>query len=60
VVLRLNGYLPPPRFKVALDYVAGCTEKELSYHDYVAANLPPGKTGELIKEDFFSAPPYDF
>lgn len=59
VVLRLNGYLPPRRFAVALDYVAGRKEKELSYHDYVAANLPPGKTGELIKEDFFIAPPYN-
>jgi len=59
VILRLNGYLPPQRFTVALDYVAGRKERELSYQDYVAANLPPGKTGELIKEDFFSAPPYD-
>jgi len=59
VILRLNGYLPPQRFKVALDYVAGHKEKELSYHDYVAANLPPGKTGELIKEEFFTAPPYN-
>jgi len=58
VALRLNGYLPPQRFKVALDYVAGRKERELSYHDYVAANLLPGKTGELIKEDFFSTPPY--
>jgi thioredoxin-related protein len=59
VILRLNGYIPPRRFKVAIDYVAGKHEKKTSYRDYVRANLPPGKTGALHKEDFFAKPPYD-
>ena len=40
MILRLNGYLPPARFKTALEYVAQGKEKELSYRDYVAANSP--------------------
>lgn len=60
VALRLNGYLPPARFKVALEYVAGHHEKKSSYHDYVEANQPPATTGELHAEDFFEAEPYDF
>ena len=37
-ILRLNGYLPPARFKTALEYVAQGREKEISYRDYIAAN----------------------
>lgn len=59
VILRLNGYLPPRRFKVALNFVSQHKEKEIKYRDYVAANVPPGKTGKLNKEDFFSSPPYN-
>ena len=59
VILRLNGYVPPRRFKVAIDYIAGKHEKKTSYRDYVQANLPAGKTGKLHKQDFFAKPPYD-
>ncbi len=58
-ILRLNGYLPPARFKTALDYVAQTKEKEISYRDYVATQTPPSTGSELIKEDFFKAAPYD-
>lgn len=58
-ILRLNGYLPPRHFTVALDYVALHKEKEIRYRDYVAAKVPPGKKGSLIKEGFFSPPPHN-
>jgi len=58
VILRLNGYLPPRRFKVALGFVAQHEEKQQSYRDYVAKLVPPGKTGGLHKEPFFGEPPY--
>lgn len=58
MILRLNGYLPPERFKTAIEYVAQGKEKSIAYRDYVAANTPPATGGELIKEDFFKAAPY--
>lgn len=57
IILRLNGYLPPRRFNVALDYVIKRQEKKMSYRAYVKANLPAGKSGGINKEDFFMKPP---
>ncbi len=57
IILRLNGYIPPRRFNVALDYVLKHQEKKMSYRNYVKANLPPGKSGGLNKEDFFMQEP---
>ena len=59
MILRLNGYLPPAKFKTALDFIAQRKEKEISYRDYVAANQPPPSSGELAQEDFFAPPPYN-
>ncbi len=57
VILRLNGYVPPARFKVALDWVAEHREKQQPFRDYVAAREGAGSEaagkGELIAEDFF-------
>ena len=59
-VLRLNGYVPPRQFKVALEYVAGHHETELSYRDYLELNLPPPKAGrKMIPESFFSQEPFN-
>ncbi len=58
MILRLNGYLPPERFKTAIEYVAQGKEKSIPYRDYVAANTPPASGGELFKEDFFKPAPY--
>ena len=57
-ILRLNGYLPPERFKTAIEYVAQGKEKTIAYRDYLAANLPPPSGGALIREDFFKPAPY--
>lgn len=59
VVLRLNGYIPPHNFKVALDYVNSHKEKESSYRKYLAKRQPPPAAGELHSESFFIKPPYD-
>lgn len=57
--LRLNGYLPPERFDVALDYVIGKQEKRQTFREYLAANAPRPSAGELIRQDFFSTQPTD-
>ncbi|MBI3561943.1 MAG: thioredoxin fold domain-containing protein [Gammaproteobacteria bacterium] len=59
IVLRLNGYLPPDKFKLAVSYVAGKHEQHQSYQDYLAANNPSINSGSaMLKEDFFLAAPY--
>ena len=58
VALRLDGYYPPERFRLALDYVAGHKETELGFHAYLAARLAEAKTGGLHTEPFFLPPPY--
>lgn len=57
VVLRLNGYVPPARFKAALDWVAGRMEGRLPFRDYVASLEGAAEPGdkELIREPFFKA-----
>ncbi|MEW5892556.1 MAG: thioredoxin fold domain-containing protein [Pseudomonadota bacterium] len=59
VILRLNGYLPPARFKTALDYVGQRQETLMSYRDYLAAHEPPPARGELHPQDFFRPAPFD-
>ena len=61
IVLRLNGYIPPRRFKIALNYVSQKQETKISYRDYVAKHLPKGKktSNKLHREDFFATEPYD-
>lgn len=58
-VLRLNGYLPPDRFKLALQFVAENHFRNGNFNDYVAANSPPPAAGELASEDFFKPGPHD-
>lgn len=61
LVLRLNGYVPPPEFEAALDFVAQKLKaRGISYRDYVSSVVTPGGGGELIQEPFFSPPPHDF
>lgn len=59
VVLRLNGYLPPERFKLALQYVADRREKEMPFREFMARHEPPPSAGSLHAEDFFAPPPHD-
>ena len=59
VVLRMNGYYPPHRFSVALDYVAGRHESRTAFADYLAANAREPASGRLHDQPFFLKPPHD-
>jgi len=50
--LRLNGYYPPRQFRLALEFVAGQKELEMSFNEYVVAQSK-GQGRGLIGEDFF-------
>ena len=39
--LRINGYYPPDKFRLALDYVIGKHDKNESFNDYLARLQPP-------------------
>lgn len=58
VVLRLDGYYPPDRFRTALDYVAGKHEKSGDFNTYLASVRPAATSGTLNSEPFFQAPPF--
>ena len=53
VALRLNGYVPPDRFRVALDYAGGRMERQQSYAEYLAKRGVAGE-GALTPQDFFA------
>lgn len=53
VILRLNGYYPPDKFRQALQYVAEKQESKLSFNEFMLAGKT-STTGSLIAEDFFS------
>jgi len=59
VVLRLNGYVPPREFELALDYVAQKREGEIDYRDYLSGRLPPEVRGATNGAAYFAAPPHD-
>ena len=60
VVLRLNGYVPPGEFEIALDFASGKPEAAVTYQDYLAGRLSPADDGAMNEAGFFSAPPHDF
>ncbi|HEX8980038.1 MAG TPA: thioredoxin fold domain-containing protein [Parasulfuritortus sp.] len=54
VVLRLNGYTPPARFKAALDWVANRDEHKQPFRDYVAGlEKTSAGDGKLMAEPYF-------
>ncbi len=56
-ILRLNGYLPPEQFKIALNYLVE-KSNQLTFRDFLELNAPPAQAGKLNKESFFLLPPY--
>ncbi len=52
VILRLNGYYPPKKFRQALRYAGARMERKISFTDYMLAQKKV-KIGHLISEDFF-------
>ena len=60
LVLRLNGYLPPADFELALDYVSGRLDQQgIEFRDFAAGKRSREETGGLNERQFFSPPPYD-
>jgi len=59
VVLRLNGYYPPHKFGVALDYVAGKQERVTSFAAYLQHHAGEPASGRLHDQPFFLKPPLD-
>lgn len=57
VVARLNGYYPPHKFDLVLDYVAGRLEKQQRLQDYLASRSPLPASGRLHSEPFFLSHP---
>jgi len=51
VALRLNGYYPPQKFRLALRYVAEKQESKQSFNEFVRANTK-AVSGSLLDEDF--------
>jgi thioredoxin-related protein len=59
VVLRLDGYLPPEEFEVALNYVINRLEDQQTFTQYLAANREPPGVGKIRRFEQAMAPPYD-
>jgi len=57
VVLRLNGYVPPHNFRIALDYASA--PRTEPYADFFRAREKPPAGGTLNAEPFFSPAPHD-
>jgi len=53
VALRLNGYFPPAKFNVALDYVIEKQENKQRFRDYLKAKSPVLSSGKIHKVNFF-------
>jgi len=49
-VYRANGYYPPEKFEVVLDYVGQKKESEISFQDYLARVAPQPASGKLHTE----------
>jgi thioredoxin-related protein len=56
-VLRLNGYVPPHRFDVALDYAGQRLEKSISYTDYMREHVKEAAGGKLNDQPWLMPPP---
>jgi thioredoxin-related protein len=58
-VLRLNGYYPPHKFELALDYVASHRERKQSFRDYTKEHQPVAASGKLHRESEYLQTPLD-
>jgi thioredoxin-related protein len=59
VVLRLNGYYPPHKFRVALDYVAARMENRTDFASYLHKHAAQADSGRLHDQPFFARPPFN-
>ena len=56
LALRLNGYYDPDKFRVALDYVSGKKETELSFSDYLNSKNTVKSSEQLVERPYFTGP----
>ena len=59
VAVRLDGYYPPQRFKVALDYAAGRMESRMLLAEYLRRHAKEKASPKLNDQPFLLAAPYD-
>ena len=59
VVLRLNGYYPPHKFRAALDYVSDKNENKTGFADYLRRYAGEPDSGKLHDQPFFLKPPFN-
>ena len=59
VALRLDGYVPPERLRLAMEYVAARLETGRSFREHVAGSVTVPAEGVLHDQDFFQDPPHD-
>lgn len=57
--LRLNGYVPPHRFDVALDYAGGRLEAKKPFADYLLERSPAPASGALNPQPWLMPEPLD-
>jgi thioredoxin-related protein len=57
-VSRVNGYYPPHKFEVIVDYAGQHLDKQLSLREYWAKQSPVAESGVLHQEDSWLQPPY--
>lgn len=57
--LRLNGYVPPHQFHVALDYAGGRLEKKQAYTDYLLTRELAPASGQLHEAPWLMKAPLD-
>lgn len=60
IVLRLNGYYPPHKFRAALEYVAGRMEHKTAFAAYLQKHAPEADSGRLHDQPFFVKAPFHF
>lgn len=58
IVLRLNGYYPPHKFRAALEYVAGRMEHKTAFAAYLQKHAPEADSGRLHHQPFFAKAPF--
>ena len=57
VISRINGYFPPHKFKLVLDYVASRMETKITLGEYLASAAPVPASGKLHGgEAYYPAP----
>lgn len=59
VALRLDGYVPPERFRLAMDYASADNQITSTFREFVANRETPAATGILHNEPFFAENPFD-